>query len=402
MGDPIAAQLVPGWTIEWIPVSRDQIDQLIPGALAVCRSDKDAMPTREIATVYVVTPWPERESLEETLWHELTHALMSDLVQLIPDRDTAAGVLVEEKIVERLGKILARVPMAARRAIGRSIQGLTISPALRARLAAAVPPKMEALRTRARGGQMDAETLAHALECIEKGDAEAAKEILKKLIVEAAAGGAPAGPAGAAHGKEDAAPPPPPSAPEKESPSPHARPEMMTTDEARKAARKEHATMADRETLRARQEAKDAADEIKLIAADQRVGAKEGLIAGLRARLGPAFTPAIERRIHAAPTYQEAKDLAAFAEELGGGLQRARAMGPDGKPLVIESTPPDAPVALKIEDLVKEGIPAALAQEISETSKSNPKLAAHSLSRARARLSTTANPWLPPAATKEN
>lgn len=402
VGDRIAAQLVPGWTIQWVPVTREQIDQLIPGALAVCRPDQDATPTRELATVYVVTPWPGHESLDETLWHELTHALMSDLVQLIPDRDTAAGVLVEEKIVERLGKILARVPMAARRAIRRSIEGLTLPAPVRARLSAAAEPTSRATaRASARGGQMDPEMVKMLIEAIKGGDGPKALELLEGFLVQMAAAGVeatepPSRPGAAMMGTygKDAAPPPADGAPAKTDPPPppHARAEM----EARASARKE-TPVTDKDTLRARKEAQDAAEELKLIAADQRGAAKETLILGLRARLGAKLTPAAEKRIMSAPTYQQAKDLAAFAEELGGVGQRARAAGPDGQPLQIEANPGDTPGVLRAEELIKEGLPQMLARDIAERSKTDPKLAAHELKAARGRLSTGQNPWLPPA-----
>jgi hypothetical protein len=238
---------------------------------------------------------------------------------------------------------------------------------------------------------MDAETLQKALDSIESGDAEAAKEILKQLIVEAAATGGAPSPRPAADPVADPTDPTDPTAKtgggDKYEPS------------ARAAARKESpVTDPDKATLRARKEAQDAADEIKAIAADQRATAKESLVAGLRARLGERLTPAAIKRIVDAPTYQHAKDLASFAEEFGCGPQRARARDDSGAPITIEPAPGDAPPALKAEDLVKEGLPQALAADLAERSKTDPKLAQHELGRARARLAKATNPWLP----KEN
>ena len=75
--DRIASQLLPGWRVEVVERSREQIDKLIPGSLAVC----DPLPERSMATVYVLQPWPARESLAETLWHELTHAALSPITR---------------------------------------------------------------------------------------------------------------------------------------------------------------------------------------------------------------------------------------------------------------------------------------------------------------------------------
>jgi hypothetical protein len=383
VGNPIARELIPGWTVTWIPVSREQIDQLIPGALAVCRPDKDAMPTRSLATVYVLTPWPPNEDLAETLWHELTHALMSDLVQLIPDRDTAAGVLVEEKVVERLGKLLAKIPIAARRAIRSAVEGLTLPAPLRARISAAT--QSMAPRMSARGGTMDPKLIMEALDALIAGDAAKCQEILKGII---------ASMAGAEATETAEAQPGMATLGTGENMATNAAPVVAPEEQARSAARQ---TAADTETLRARKEAQEAATELKLIADDQRTSAKETLIVGLRARLGAKLTPAAEKRILAAPTYQQAKELAAFAEELGGGsTQRARSG------VQIEPAPGNTVGALQVGDLLKAGLPEALANEIAELSKTDPELAAHSFSRARARLQTAPNPWMPPPAPKGN
>jgi hypothetical protein len=174
---PIAAALLPGWEITCEALSSEAMDQIIPGALAIC----SPIPTRSIAHVRVVTPWPPNESLEETLWHEITHGALSPLTALIGDEPGA--IMVEEQIVERLGKLLAKIPLAARLAVARAIN--TFAPAaMRARLSAS------AGRSRARGGSMDPETIKQLIEAIKAQDGEAALAICEKALLDQATGGA--------------------------------------------------------------------------------------------------------------------------------------------------------------------------------------------------------------------
>lgn len=127
---PIATQLLPGWQVTCEAVSEEQMEAISPGALAVCVP----VPTRSIAHIRVLTPWPPGESLEETLWHELTHAMISPITSQLGD--APGTVMVEEQIVERLSVLLARIPLAARLAVARAIN--TFAPAqMRARLSTA-------------------------------------------------------------------------------------------------------------------------------------------------------------------------------------------------------------------------------------------------------------------------
>lgn len=368
LGAPIAAQLLPGWAVSWHPTAEAEMP--MAGALAVC----DPTPTRSIAKVYVVTPWPAGESLAETLWHELTHAALSPLTALLPPSDGA--VMVEEQIVERLGILLSKVPQAARRALTRAVADY--APQLRARISALAP--------RARGGQMDPKLIMAALDALIAGDAEKCAEILKGLVAAAAgAGGAPApegAPAAEPDGDESAkmAAPPPAEGDEKK-PA-----EAPPAEGARVVARKGTETMSD-DAKRARK----AADDLEAMAKDARANAVPALITRLRARLGSALSPAAEKRILAASSYAEAKALADFAEEMSGGPQRARSGVEHG---VTPDTAGGAKVApWTAATLQAEGIPAPLAAEIVAQHAKSPALAENSLQHARARLGAASNPW---------
>lgn len=380
IGRPIAAQIIPGWAVEWIPCSQEQIDGLVPGALAVC----DPTPTREIAKVYVVSPWPAGESLSETLWHELTHALLSPLTALVEQSEGA--VMTEERIVERLGVLLNRLPLAARRAVVGGVQKW--APRLRARISARAPLARS-------GGTMDPEKIKALIAAIKEQDGEAALQIAEAMLVEAASGqpqppAEPDGDEGAAaplpaEGREGAAAPPPMEGADK----PGDGSEGYDGRRARKESKVE-----DAETLRARKAALNLKDELEAIAKDARASAKDNIITNLRARLpGHAGLPAIERRVLAAPDYATAKTIADIAVEMGGNASAHRARSG----VEHNASPTDGSVAppFSAADLEKEGIPAVLAAEIVDQHKRDPRLAASSLHHARARLSASANAYLP-------
>jgi hypothetical protein len=169
-------------------------------------------------------------------------------------------------------------------------------------------------------------------------------------------------------------------------------------DGARQAARK---GVQDVETSDQRR-ARLAREEIESIAADARTAAKDGLIANLRARLGTHDgLPGIEKRVLAAPTYDDAKVIADVAIEMGGGVQRARATGPDGK--LVEhreppATTPNGACPYTAAQLEHEGISAVQAAEIVgqwAIPNVGPKLAEQSLLHARARLNPMASPFMP-------
>ena len=118
MNDPrlsisrFASLLVPGWKVTF---SRCRAEKMpIRGALAVC----NPTPTRSLAHLYIVDPWPAGEDMEETIAHELTHAALSPFTTLLQDHP--AAVMLEEQAVENIGKGLASAPRAAR-ALARAV-----------------------------------------------------------------------------------------------------------------------------------------------------------------------------------------------------------------------------------------------------------------------------------------
>jgi len=118
------------WRIEWEWCPAGTLE--IPGALAVCR----ALPERSFARIVIAQPWPGDEDLAETIRHEVVHALLSPLTQLIPMSD--AAVMLEETIVEKLGIALGG---PAGRALARAVVGAVDKyvPRLRARISALAP-----------------------------------------------------------------------------------------------------------------------------------------------------------------------------------------------------------------------------------------------------------------------
>ena len=342
-GGPIAAGLLPAWRVTWVLLSQEEIDALdpdLPGPnLAVVKS----LPERRMATVHVVNPLPDGESLSETLHHELGHAWIAPFTSQLPA--TQASVMLEEQLVETLGVYLASLapPAAAtaRRALARVVNRYAPPPALRARVAAKISASAP---TAARGGSMDGKQV---LAAIAGQDEAAALKILNDWAAEQlasaghpgaaepdgdeaavlAAGGDPAAmpqkpPAGPPAAAKPGAPPPPP-------------PGTPADDAARTAAR--------------------LVDDLTRMHSAQLPGAKEGIVLRARAR-GLNLTPATEKRIMAASTFEAAEGVLAIVEEAGGGATtRARSgvehiAGPDA----AEATPKGEPE----EKLVSEGFPA--------------------------------------------
>lgn len=253
---------------------------------------------------------------------------------------------------------------------------------------------------------MDPDTIKALIEAIKAQDGEAALAICEKALLDQATGGAapsaepgePAGeepPAPAAKVNAGAEPGGADSAPPSESGEPQ--------EGARVVARKKGAPTvienADQKRARlAREQLEADAAESKIIVADQRKQAKQGLVEGLRARLaGHTGLPAIEKRVLAAPTYERAKELADTAIEMGGGQVRARAVGEDGQAIGTKPAPDTTgtPAPYTAAQLVAEGIPSVLAGEIVEQHKKSPKLAENSLLNARARLNGHGSGFMP-------
>ncbi len=175
----LAQKLIPGWTVTVELAPSIEANQ---GALALVYST----PERQMAHV-VVAPHPPTESLEESIAHELTHSVLSPLTKLI--EWSPAAVMIEEQIVERLGKIIATAPAAMARAMAKALQNpRTNSPTVRKRISALAIGRRNETRKR-----MDSKALAAlAMEggqiaAMEGLPSEAADWI--KRAVEAMAGG---------------------------------------------------------------------------------------------------------------------------------------------------------------------------------------------------------------------
>lgn len=353
-----ARLLVPGWKVTCSTLPAEKMP--IRGALAVC----DPTPTRSLARVYVVSPWPAGENLAETIAHELTHACLSPLTAMLGNHPGA--IMLEEQAVENIGKALAMVGATEARAMARAVQ--KYAPQLRARL------KISSLATRARDGgkNMDASMVKAALDAIESGDGEKCKELLKGLLAAEVVEGEDL--EASVLGDESMA--------QIEAPPGEAAPSAPDGLDGRMVAR-----------LRAH------AAEIEAVATAARKTGKTNLILDLRARLADhAGLPAIEKKILAAKTYGDAKAIADIAIDMGGPVdaQRARSGAHVTAAPASASGGSDAPET--IESLLAEGLPPALARDYLATHRIDAGSAKALLSGARARLGKTPNPWAGSAA----
>lgn len=294
LGQPIADALIPGWRVDWAWCSQEELDAIIPGAMAICSTT----PTRSMALVRVLSPWPEGESLVETLWHELTHAAWSPLTSLIPASDGAT--MVEEQIVERFGVLLSKLSPSLARVVAKAIRKVA-APRVAARISALATPRARI------GGTMDPNLMKKALEVIAAGDAAGALDLLTAIVASAAGGGAPAAPEGAPESAPEGAP-------------------MGAAPAAGAAApdKKDDAPMA-RQHARA-QAAADSLVKTSIRARIREVNTVEGF----------PLPPAIATRVLAAESIEDAEEILATVRdtiEATGGTVRARsgAKPPGGK-----------------------------------------------------------------------
>jgi hypothetical protein len=189
----IAAQLIPGWQVTCELAPSVEANQ---NALAMVWPT----PERQLAHV-VVAPHPPHESLRESLAHELTHALLAPLTKLI--EWSPAAVMIEEQIVERLGKIIAGAPTGTARAMMRALQHpRTNSPTIRKRISALAVGRRNETRKRMEPKALAALAMeGGALTAAENPDPAAMADFIKR-VVEALASGGDAGP-GSAPMRED-------------------------------------------------------------------------------------------------------------------------------------------------------------------------------------------------------
>lgn len=178
----LAVKLVPGWTITC---------ELAPSVEANAGALAMVMPTpeRQLAHV-VVAPHPPGESVEESVAHELTHVLLSPLTALL--EWSPAVIMLEEQIVERLGKLLAGAPATMARAVTRALANpRTAAPVLRKRISALATRRRNVERKRT---MPDANKLAElAMKAGEMGGREDVPEdvrgLLQELVAALAGGG---------------------------------------------------------------------------------------------------------------------------------------------------------------------------------------------------------------------
>lgn len=238
---------------------------------------------------------------------------------------------------------------------------------------------------------MNPEMVKKLLDAIEAGDQEAMKECCKQLVAEAASGGAAADPAA---GKAS------PSEPgeqqgKTEPPVQAADDKPVQGQDARVSARGDGMSEDARRARVARQQAEESAAELKAMADAQRPAAKEAIVQGLRARLGPALTTAAEKRIMGAATYQRAKEIAEIVEEsIGGGEQRARSGVEHGQSKARDES---GAAPMTAEQLKAEGFSEQFVKDYFEEHRADPKAAAATLAGGRARLGKNSNPWARPA-----
>jgi len=293
-------------------------------------------------------PWTElKVTISHELWHPWVTALLAN-----------PSEAMEEALVEAAAQAVVRSAGADAQVMARSIRA--IPGAVRARVV-----KISARAgLRARGETMDESQVQGALEALETGDAEKAKEILKAIVAALAvkgAGGAAVEPDGDevtapdARGDNMADPTKPAGAP----PAPRAMPRAVDQEtRARKAA-----DALNKSAIRAR-------------------------IHELRTVDGVNLPPALEQLILAERDIDGAEKLLRVAALAKGDGTRARAetgAKPPGTP------PPAPPSKYKEADLLAEGIHPLMAKAIAEETDAAAADVAYKAARARKVASTS--PW---------
>jgi hypothetical protein len=351
IGEPLAARMLPGWTINWILCKSDDIG----GALAMVFPT----PKRQIATIKIA-PHPPGESIAESIAHELTHAVLSPLTGLIEYSE--AAVMVEEPIAERLGKLLAQLPTGLARAVSNALKRpRTTSQRIRARIS------VIATSQRKRGNNMvSKDTIMNALEALKSGDAAAATDVLAAILAEMVGGGEPDGDEQPAAGKD----------PQQD---PVAEQQPMGKD-----------PMAYRKPI-VDARARAALSEIEMIQKDARQEAKERLVVKLRESLPEDHSglSAIEKKIMNAKDYATAKDYAELVLATGGGSSRSNSGTKAGTAKTRESAQRGA----SDDEMKALGCSAEWIKNYREEYAKDPKGAEAMLDGVRARQTSNVNPW---------
>jgi hypothetical protein len=310
----LSALLIPGWhvTVELAPSIADNMGAL---AMVTCT------PERQVAHV-VVAPHPPGEDVRESVAHELTHAILSPLTALV--EWSPAAVMIEEQIVERLGKLLAKAPPGLARAVTRALATPRArSPVIRQRISALATRRRNAERKRS---MADSKKLAElAMKAGELGAREDVPDdvraLLAEFVAEMAGGGDPA-PASSPMREEDPAKPEP----------------QMREEEMPEAMRVQYRTMA-------------------RVASSSFESMKRLAIHELRTVDKLDLTPAIESRLRKARTPEDFEERVSLVREtLGSGETRRRSgVKPDAS---------DANGAPSLDSMTADGIPEPVAQHV--------------------------------------
>lgn len=312
--DRAACELLPGW---------DVTTELVPSVNAIgglaCVT---AVPERRIARVQVA-PHPPGEDVWETICHEMTHGVLSPLTQLV--EYSPALVMIEEQIVELLGKIIARGGVMAQAVVRALRKPRTPSNVIRKRITAlATRRRTEGKRTMADGSRL-AELAMKAGEMGAREDVpEDVRALLAEFVAELAGGGAPASTQEPPMREDDPAKPEP----------------QMREDEVPPQMREQYRRMKR--------------------AAAMSLDASIGLsLYKLRTVDGLAITPAIEARLRKATSVEDFEDrLELVKASLGSANEHKRnrsGVNPDTS---------DANGAPSIESMMAEGIPEAVAHNV--------------------------------------
>jgi hypothetical protein len=328
----IAGALIPGWDLE-IVFANSMAET--GGALAYCIPQ----PRREKAKI-VIAPHPPDELLRETVAHELGHAWVSPLVELIEPSD--AAITIEEVLIERFSKFAASHPGLVGALARVASNPRTKSAAMRKRISALASGRIGKGKHR----MMTAEQAQKALDALVAGDSEAAMAVLKEMIAGAMSGGSD-GPASAPM-REEEPDVPPPAMREEEVPAP--------MREQYRRARTANASML-KDTIRLRLHTARTVDGIVLDAETERDLAK------------------------ATSIDQFDREFKLVARQAAKGNERTR----QRSGVLPDETTGDSG-ALKLDDLLREGVPAQQARELVELSRKNRPAADAELSGARLRL----------------
>lgn len=339
----LATKLLPGWTITCELASSVEANQ---GALAMVYST----PERQLAHV-VVAPHPPGESLEESIAHELTHSVLSPLTKLI--EWSPAAVMIEEQIVERLGKIIASAPSGLARAISKALQNpRTQSAEVRKRISALAIGRRNETRKRMDSKQLAALAMeGGALTAAENPDPAAMAEFIKKVVT-ALAGGGGEDVAPASGGMREGAP--------EEGKAPAMREEDMPPQYRSmfRSARRSAAMMLS-ETIKLRLHTARTVEGIVLDADTEKALSACGTIEQFEREFG------IVQRLVGKGNEQQ--------------RNRSGALPPEDKGDKV-------PAGFSIDELMKDGLPRNVAQMIYDESKTNLESAKKMRTSARARL----------------